>query len=42
MGHSSVLSYYLKHENHVKDWAEADDKALAYLRRVGFNDYPKT
>ena len=38
---SRVLSYYLKHENHVKDWAEADDKALMYLRRLRFNDYPK-
>ena len=35
-----LISYYLKHEGICNDWADADDKALEYLKKVGFNDYP--
>ena len=35
-----VLSYFLKHEHYCEDWECADQKALNYLDRVGFNTYP--
>lgn len=36
-----ILSYYLKHEGYCGDWECADRKALEYLDRIGFNNYPK-
>lgn len=36
-----LISYYLKHEGYCEDWDCADDKALEYLDRIGFNTYPK-
>ena len=36
-----VISYFLKHEGYCKDWDCADKKALEYIKRVGFNSYPK-
>lgn len=38
---SNVLSYFLKHGQYCADWECADQKALEYLERVGFNNYPK-
>ena len=37
----NILSYFLKHEHYCESWECADQKALEYLERVGFNDYPK-
>ena len=36
----SILSYFLKHEGYCGDWECADKKALEYLERTGFNNYP--
>ena len=38
----NILSYFLKHEQYCADWECADQKALEYLERVGFNNYPKS
>lgn len=36
-----VLSYFLRHEGVCGDWECADNKALDFLDRAGFNNYPK-
>jgi len=37
-----LLSYYLVHKGLCDDWRCAYKKALGYLERMGFNDYPKS
>ena len=37
----NILSYFLKHEQYCESWECADKKALEYLEKVGFNNYPK-
>ena len=36
-----ILSYFLKHEQYCEDWECADKKALTYIKKAGFNTYPK-
>lgn len=38
---SSIISYYLKHNNYCDDWGCSDKKAIEYLKKTKFNDYPK-
>lgn len=39
---AGILAYYLKHEGICEDWICADEKALEYVDRMGFNNRPKT
>lgn len=36
-----ILSYYLKHNGFCNSWETADERALEYLEKTGFNNYPK-
>ena len=38
---SSVLSYFLKHNKYCKTWQCSDEKAIEYLIKNRFNDYPR-
>lgn len=35
-----ILSYFLKYGHYCEDWECADQKALDFLDRYGFNTYP--
>ena len=36
-----ILSYFLIHNHYCEDWECTDRKAIEYLNRTGFNNYPK-
>ena len=38
---TEVLSYFLKHNNYCDTWQYADKTAIEYIKKIGFNDYPK-
>lgn len=38
---SLILSYFLVHKGYCSDWAYSDNQAIDYIKKIGFNDYPK-
>lgn len=38
---TEVISYFLRHENYCENWEDADNRALEYIKRIGFNNYPQ-
>ena len=37
---SEILVYFLKHSNYCDNWHCAHEKALEYMEKVKFNNYP--
>ena len=38
---SEVLTYYLRHDDIVADWSEANHAANRYIEHIGLNNYPR-